>query len=122
MAHRTHTVTDSIFGPLTLVATDGELSGLYMVEQRHRPAEATFGSRVDVGFDADARSCEQIFGHVIEQLDAYFTGRLTDFDLPLALAGTPFQRQVWAALQEIPYGETVSYGELAERIGRPTAS
>ncbi|GAA3986803.1 methylated-DNA--[protein]-cysteine S-methyltransferase [Allokutzneria multivorans] len=111
MAQRTHTVTDSLFGPLTLVATDGELSGLYMVEQRHRPAEATFGSRVDSGFD-----------EVVEQLEAYFAGRLTDFELPLNLAGTPFQRQVWAALLEIPYGETVSYGELAERIGRPTAS
>ena len=43
------------------------------------------------------------------------------FDLPLALAGTPFQREVWQALREIPYGETISYGELARRIGRPRA-
>jgi methylated-DNA-[protein]-cysteine S-methyltransferase len=52
----------------------------------------------------------------------YFAGRLTDFDLPIQLHGTPFQRRVWAALADIPYGETVSYGELAAQIGQPTAA
>lgn len=47
---------------------------------------------------------------------------MTTFDLPLALRGTPFQRRVWAALRTIPYGETVSYGQLAERLGAPSAS
>ena len=59
---------------------------------------------------------------MIEQLTAYFAGELDTFDLPLAPRGTPFQRTVWAALQEIPYGETTSYGELAEQIGRPNAA
>ncbi|MBO0838982.1 MAG: methylated-DNA--[protein]-cysteine S-methyltransferase, partial [Actinobacteria bacterium] len=55
------------------------------------------------------------------QLDAYFAGELTEFSLPLAPAGTQFQRQVWAALQQIPYGQTWSYGQLAEKIGNPAA-
>ena len=55
------------------------------------------------------------------QLDAFFAGVRTAFDLPLALAGTPFQETVWRALCDIPYGETVSYGELARRIGMPGA-
>ncbi len=56
-----------------------------------------------------------------EQLLAYFNGRLQHFDLPLQLRGTDFQRRVWEALQEIPYGEIISYGELARRIDKPKA-
>jgi methylated-DNA-[protein]-cysteine S-methyltransferase len=56
------------------------------------------------------------------QLRAYFAGELTSFDLPLGPEGTPFQQKVWAALREIPYGVTASYGELAERIGQRSAS
>lgn len=110
-ATRQHTVVDSPYGPLTLVATDGVLAGLYMTGQRHRPPEETFGA-------PDARP----FGPVTEQLDAYFDGELRVFDLPMNLAGTPFQRSVWAELTRIPYGETRSYGELAELLGNPGAS
>ncbi|MBO1331160.1 methylated-DNA--[protein]-cysteine S-methyltransferase [Streptomyces sp. VRA16 Mangrove soil] len=106
-----HTVIDSPYGPLTLVATDGVLSGLYMTGQRHRPAEETFGARD-----------ERPFGAVIDQLNTYFQGELTEFDLPLDLHGTPFQRSVWAQLRRIPYGETRTYGELAEALGKPNAS
>jgi methylated-DNA-[protein]-cysteine S-methyltransferase len=60
--------------------------------------------------------------HALRQLREYFAGKRTDFDLPLAPAGTVFQRAVWRRLQEIPYGETISYGELAQRIGNPKAS
>ncbi|MFC9650397.1 MULTISPECIES: methylated-DNA--[protein]-cysteine S-methyltransferase [unclassified Streptomyces] len=109
--HIVHTVIDSPYGPLTLVATDGALSGLYMVGQRHRPPEETFG-------EPDPRP----FPEVVRQLGAYFDGELTEFDLPLRLNGTPFQREVWAQLQRIPYGETRSYGELAEFLGKPGAS
>ncbi|MCI3933928.1 MULTISPECIES: methylated-DNA--[protein]-cysteine S-methyltransferase [unclassified Streptomyces] len=109
--HRTHTVIDSPYGPLTLVATDGTLSGLYMTEQRHRPAEETFGDRDPDGFDA-----------ATEQLTAYFAGELTRFDLPLRLDGTPFQQSVWQQLLKIPYGQTRTYGELADALGKPAAS
>lgn len=57
-----------------------------------------------------------------EQLEDYFNGRLTKFSLPLAPIGTEFQQQVWSALQDIPYGETASYGEIAKTIGNPKAA
>jgi methylated-DNA-[protein]-cysteine S-methyltransferase len=59
---------------------------------------------------------------VIRQLKAYFATELESFDLPLAPEGTPFQQKVWNELCAIPYGETISYGELARRIGNPNAS
>lgn len=57
-----------------------------------------------------------------QQLEAYFAGKLRDFDLPLRLTGTPFRLQVWEQLQTIPYGQVISYGELARRVGRPKAA
>jgi methylated-DNA-[protein]-cysteine S-methyltransferase len=62
------------------------------------------------------------FDEPVRQLAEYFAGELTEFDLELTLAGTPFQQRVWTALREIPYGETESYGELAQRIGSPTGA
>jgi len=61
------------------------------------------------------------FAEVIRQLLAYFRGDLKEFDVPLAMEGTPFQLRVWNALRGIPYGETISYAQLAERIGNPKA-
>lgn len=111
MGYRAHTVVDSPVGPLTLVAAGGVLTGLYMDLQRHRPLQERFGER-------DPAPLRE----VIRQLDEYFAGQRTEFDLPMTLLGTPFQRTVWAALQEIPYGETMSYGHLAQRIGHPGAA
>ncbi|GAA2556613.1 methylated-DNA--[protein]-cysteine S-methyltransferase [Streptomyces fimbriatus] len=104
-------MTDSPYGPLTLVADDGVLCGLYMADQRHRPPEETFGDRDDTPF-AEAE----------EQLAAYFAGELKEFTLELRLHGTPFQRSVWDQLTRIPYGETRSYGRLADVLGNPKAS
>jgi len=76
------------------------------------------------GFDAPARSTKRPTKAVAEaarQLDEYFGRRRTTFDLALALEGTPFQRAVWAQLAEIPYGETITYAELAARVGSPRA-
>ncbi len=106
-----HTVIDSPYGLLTLVATDGVLSGLYMTDQRHRPPEETFGDPDDTPF-----------GEASEQLGAYFAGELKEFTLDLHFAGTPFQRTVWEELRRIPYGETRTYGELAATLGNPKAS
>lgn len=61
----------------------------------------------------------EAFAAVTEQLDAYFAGALTTFDLPLAPVGTEFRQRIWAALAEIPYGRTVSYGELGAMAGQP---
>ena len=69
-----------------------------------------------------AHSARGPIGEAVRQLRDYFAGRRTEFDLPLAPEGTPFQRAVWRQLQDIPYGETISYGELARRVGNPKAS
>ncbi|HEY1457504.1 MAG TPA: methylated-DNA--[protein]-cysteine S-methyltransferase [Solirubrobacteraceae bacterium] len=98
-------------GELTLTAADGVLCGLYMHDQRHAP-------RLPAGCKRD----DERFADVVTQLDAYFAGTLTDFDLPLAMRGTDFQSRVWEALREIPYGQTASYGELARWVGSPGAS
>jgi methylated-DNA-[protein]-cysteine S-methyltransferase len=108
---RVHTTVSSPVGTLHLVASDGVLSGLYLEAQRHRPDETSFGPRDDGPFD-----------EVVGQLEAYFAGERTDFDLPLHLEGTDFQRRVWAALREVPYGTTWSYGQLAAHVGSPGAS
>ncbi|HEY9473834.1 MAG TPA: methylated-DNA--[protein]-cysteine S-methyltransferase [Mycobacteriales bacterium] len=108
---RAHTVLDSPLGPLTLLGADGALTGLYLRQRRYPPDPTTLG----VADPAPFTECAA-------QLRAYFAGELTAFDVPLAPAGTPFQQRVWAALREIPYGRTVTYGELADQIGRPTAA
>jgi methylated-DNA-[protein]-cysteine S-methyltransferase len=105
---RTKTLVDSPVGTLTLVAEDGVLAGLFMAEHRHAPP-------LDLAVDQAGLPA------VREQLVAYFARDLKEFDLPLAVTGTPFQEQVWTALRTIPYGETWTYRELAEAIGRPTA-
>ena len=84
---------------------------MYMHTQRHRPPAETFGERDAAPFTETA-----------DQLRAYFAGRRIEFDLPMTIAGSPFQQRVWDALRGIPYGETASYGEVAERIGQPTAA
>jgi methylated-DNA-[protein]-cysteine S-methyltransferase len=95
-----------------LLVGDGErLRGLYLHEHRRGPAVA-----------AQWRRDPAPFAPVVEQLEAYFAGERRTFDLPLAPTGTPFQRQVWEELARIPYGETVSYAELAARAGRPGAA
>ncbi|HZQ30876.1 MAG TPA: methylated-DNA--[protein]-cysteine S-methyltransferase [Mycobacterium sp.] len=102
-------VVDSPVGPLTLAGRGGTLTHLRMEDQTHEPDRA--------GWERD----DNAFPDAVEQLAAYFAGERTDFDLDLQLAGTEFQRRVWAALQTIPYGETRSYGEIAVQIGAPGA-
>jgi methylated-DNA-[protein]-cysteine S-methyltransferase len=108
-----HVVVDSPIGPLTLVGADGRLTGLYMDAQRYRPGDEVVGAPGDPE--------DEPFAAAADQLTAYFAGQLTEFGLPLAPAGTQFQRTVWAALRQIPYGETWSYGQLASNIGNPAA-
>ena len=112
-AVRVHAILPSPIGPLTLVAEAGQLAALYLDMQRHRPDDDLLGSPGDPGAAPFAESARQ--------LADYFAGQRTEFDLPLAPAGTEFQRRVWAALQTIPYGQTWSYTQLAEKIGRAPA-
>ena len=62
-----------------------------------------------------------VLDEAARQLDAYFSGELTDFDLPLSMAGTEFQRRVWDCLRSIPYGDTWTYGQVAEKVGNSRA-
>jgi methylated-DNA-[protein]-cysteine S-methyltransferase len=118
---------DSPVGPLLLVAAGGKLTGLYTggrAPARVRAAlDAAAGTAGTAGTGAAASPADAaVLAETARQLAEYFDGARQAFDLPLALAGTAFQRAVWAALLRIGYGQTVSYGELADQIGRPTAA
>jgi methylated-DNA-[protein]-cysteine S-methyltransferase len=124
-AVRSHTVIGSPIGPLTLVAADGKLTGVYMDTPGHRPRPESLGEPAGPAASPASpasRANAELLAEAARQFAAYFAGQRTSFDLPVALEGTGFQRKVWAALQQIGYGETVSYRELARRIGQPTAS
>jgi methylated-DNA-[protein]-cysteine S-methyltransferase len=107
-----HCLHPSPVGPLRL-ASDGD--ALCLIEFEHPRHPARWANPWPAGDDAVLRDARR-------QLDAYFDGRLRRFDLPLAARGTAFQREVWNALREIAYGRTMSYAELAERIGKPNAT
>jgi methylated-DNA-[protein]-cysteine S-methyltransferase len=114
-ATRRHIVVDSPIGPLTLVARGQHLASVYMSDHQHMPDPERFGPVVDP-------SADDVLARTAEQLAEYFAGDRQEFDVELdSDSGTVFQRTVWAALREIPYGERVSYAALARRIGRPTA-
>jgi methylated-DNA-[protein]-cysteine S-methyltransferase len=106
-----YSYVDSPLGALLAARDEIGITALYLPSGRHPVAVAPNWTRDDDAFD-DARA----------QLDEYFAGERTTFDLPLHLVGSPFQLRVWAALREIPYGETTSYGKTAAAIGAPTAS
>jgi methylated-DNA-[protein]-cysteine S-methyltransferase len=100
---------DSPVGLLTLAGRGRRLMHLRMVDQTYEPSHEGWGSD------------DTAFPDAVEQLEAYFAGERTQFDVDLDLVGTTFQRTVWAALLTIPYGETRSYGEIAAQIGSPGA-
>jgi methylated-DNA-[protein]-cysteine S-methyltransferase len=105
-----YTTFESPVGPL-LLGGDSDALRLVSFESSKHAAPT----------QADWKQDNAPFAEVIRQLQAYFRGELREFDVPLALEGTEFQRRVWNALREIPYGETISYLHLAERIGNPKA-
>jgi methylated-DNA-[protein]-cysteine S-methyltransferase len=107
------TTMESPVGPLRLIASDEGLRAVLW------PDEDPARVRIDGPIDTDPT--HPILGAAVDQLTEYFNGDRTEFDLPLDSAGTEFQSACWSALQEIPYGSTVSYGEQAGMIGRPTA-
>jgi methylated-DNA-[protein]-cysteine S-methyltransferase len=104
----TYTTVQSPLGELLLTAEDGVLTGLFMPAEAHEPPP---------GAERDDRG----FATVRRQLEEYFAGRRRAFDVVVAPPGTTFQQRVWDELQRIDYGQTISYAELATRIGRPTA-
>lgn len=100
-----YTILDSPLGELLVLGAGDAVTGLWTTPR----GDLVAGARRDDG----------AFRATAAQLDEYFAGERTAFDLPLAAAGTAFQRRVWAQLRRIPYGETTTYGQLAQRIGRP---
>jgi methylated-DNA-[protein]-cysteine S-methyltransferase len=113
--HPSDTRYDSVPSPigdlLVLIDDEDRLAGLYVGGEPGAPA-----------VDAAWRPAGPAASAARQQLDAYFAGELTDFDLEVAPSGTPFQLEVWSALSAIPYGETVSYRDVADEVGRPHAS
>ncbi len=105
-----YTYFESPIGQMLLVGTTRALTHIHFVDGRH-----------PMKIEADWQADDEIFTEAIAQLQAYFEGKLKTFDLPLQLEGTDFQLEVWNALKEIPYGKTVSYADIAKRIGRPKA-
>ncbi|HWM38155.1 MAG TPA: methylated-DNA--[protein]-cysteine S-methyltransferase [Streptomyces sp.] len=103
-----HTVLDSPLGALTLVAEDDALIGVYFEGHQRGPSPEALGPREEAGFE-QAR----------QQLEEYFDGQRRHFDLPLAARGDSFQQRVWKLLEQIPYGETRTYGQLAREMGDP---
>jgi methylated-DNA-[protein]-cysteine S-methyltransferase len=94
-------------GRLVLESTGDELTGIWLPNDlRDVPTGAT--------------ATPPVLREAATQLEEYFAGDRTEFDVPMDLAGTPFQKEVWAELSRIPYGQAISYGELARRVGRPT--
>lgn len=105
------TKIESPIGPLLLASDEAGLRGIYFANGKH-------AAKPDPEWQEDPTPLKE----GIRQLRAYFAADLEAFDLPLAPQGTPFQLKVWKLLCEIPYGETISYGELARRAGNPKAS
>jgi methylated-DNA-[protein]-cysteine S-methyltransferase len=94
------------------VQGDGQfLTGLYLPNHKHWP-----------GLAAPWQQTDAPFATIREQLGEYFAGERQQFDVPLKLTGTPFQMRVWQELARIPFGTTITYGQLAHRVGKPTAS
>jgi methylated-DNA-[protein]-cysteine S-methyltransferase len=106
-----YTRFDSPIGELLLLGDGCSLHGLHMLEGRRPPRLEPAWERRD--------GC---FAPVRRQLAEYFDGARPGFELPLRLAGAPFDQLVWQELRRIPYGETISYGKLARRIGHPSAA
>jgi methylated-DNA-[protein]-cysteine S-methyltransferase len=109
------TQMDSPIGTLSLCGTEHGLAGIFMEEHSHSPSETQRHGW---------QRADDLFAEVRAQLEEYFAGRRTVFSVSIdrnAVGGTSFQRRVWKALEGIPYGATISYGELARRINHPTA-
>jgi methylated-DNA-[protein]-cysteine S-methyltransferase len=105
-----HIVVDTDFGPITIVAKDLAVTGLYFRHHIRRPAQNTFGPEVIASTDA-------LLNEAARQLSDYLAGERTEFDPPLAAEGDAFQHAVWDIVASIPCGETTTYGRIAEHLG-----
>jgi methylated-DNA-[protein]-cysteine S-methyltransferase len=108
---------ESPIGRLMLTADDTAVTGLFMDLYRNKPTKLPLA-----GKDWVESAVNDPLREAVRQLEEYFCGQRSQFDLPLRMAGTEFQQRVWRELTQIPFGETWSYGQLAKRIGSPNGS
>ncbi|MDI2035210.1 methylated-DNA--[protein]-cysteine S-methyltransferase [Paenarthrobacter nitroguajacolicus] len=106
-----HTTLDSPLGQLTLTARGEFLTGIFYEGHWHMPPPDYFGEPTSIE--------DPVFARTRSELSEYLGGHRTEFHVPFETSGNPFQEKVWARLQHIPFGETVSYGELAAELGDP---
>lgn len=106
-------------GPMVAAASDAGICLLEFADRRMLPAQLASVRRRIGPIEAGGHG---LLERLTDELDAYFAGRLRDFTVPREAPGSEFQERVWAELRRIPYGETISYGELAARVGSPAAS
>ena len=104
-----HTTLDTRLGMVTVVRDAAALTGLYFPGHWPRPDRTAFGHRTDEGFE-----------EVASQLTEYLSGDRKEFDLPMTVEGTEFDRRVWDLITRVPYGETTTYGDLARCLGAGT--
>lgn len=119
---RRHVRLTTVLGDLLVVAEDDAIVGAYFDGQKYQPDAAWFG--VETAADGAAEPVVPVLSRAVEQLRHYFAGELTTFDLPLAPAGTDFQKRVWRELVRIEPGTTSTYGAIAAALsddGRPSA-
>ena len=105
---------NSPIGPILIAEEDGYIVELSFMEADTRRKFRNKAEPLQSSDNTVIKAC-------IAELDAYFAGKLRDFTVPIKLTGTDFRKKVWDALMTIPYGETISYKKLAERIGQPSA-
>ncbi|MER5628279.1 methylated-DNA--[protein]-cysteine S-methyltransferase [Streptosporangium sp. NPDC002544] len=105
-----HAYVDSPVGRLLLVAGGDALVGLYFPRYRYTPPQSAWGRRVAV-------SADPVLAQAQSELDEYFAGDRQVFDVPAVTNGDEFQERVWALLREIPYGERITYGDIAVELG-----
>jgi methylated-DNA-[protein]-cysteine S-methyltransferase len=107
-----HAIITTSLGALTVVADGDAVAGVYFPHHWHPPVAGSIGELVDPTDDP-------VIDRVHRQLDEFLAGERDTFDLPTVTHGTPFEESVWALLNQIPYGQTITYGELAAKLGDP---
>ncbi|MFI1092444.1 methylated-DNA--[protein]-cysteine S-methyltransferase [Streptomyces sp. NPDC020917] len=105
-----HVVIETYLGPITIVAKDETITGLYFRHQVRRPSQETFGPEI-------SDSTDSLLNEAVRQLCDYLAGRRRRFDLPLEAEGDAFQRTVWDIVKGIQCGDTTTYGQVAEQVG-----
>jgi len=102
---------DSALGQLLVTSQEDKLTGVYFKGRHHARIAPAWTQQDDL----------ELFAQVEQQIDEYASGTRKIFDLPISLSGTPFRTQVWAEIATIPFGQTLTYGEIAQRVGKPDA-